>query len=232
MIQFNLLPDVKLEYIKARRTKHLVMLVSLMAASVTVAITVILFLAVNVVQKEHLGNLSDDIQSKGDHLKNEQDIDKILAVQSQLNSLNGLHDGKPAADRLGTYLAQITPNEVSVSELSVDFTAHTMTFDGTAKAIKNVNEFIDTMKFTTYNANGETKDAFSTVVLASFNRTDNKESDPAAYQITLAFDPVIFDIKQDIKLQVPKKITTRSVTERPDPLFQQQSDAESTEGEH
>ncbi|HTE22437.1 MAG TPA: hypothetical protein VK674_05355 [Candidatus Limnocylindria bacterium] len=233
MIQFNLLPDVKLEYIKARRGKHLVMLVSLIATGVTVAITVFLFLGVNVIQKDHLNNLSEDIQAKGDHLKGQQDIDKILAVQSQLNSLNGLHDAKPAADRLGTYLAQVTPNEVSISELAVDFQANTMTFDGAADALKSVNEFIDTLKFTTYELNGETKNAFFTVVLASFDRSDGEGEDPASYQVTLSFDPVIFDIKQDTRLQVPNKITTRSVTERPNPLFQQQpNDTEAEEEGH
>ena len=230
MIQFNLLPEVKLEYIKARRTKHLVMLVSLVATGATVGIVVVLFLGVNVVQKRHLGNLSSDIQSKSNQLKNEEDIDKILTVQNQLNNLDALHDSKPASERLGTYLAQVTPNEVSISELSVDFTTNAITFDGTADSLKSVNEFIDTLKFTTYDSNGETKNTFNTVVLASFDRTDGSGDDPATYQVTVLFDPVIFDIKQDIKLSVPNKITTRSVTERPEPLFQQQPGAESQEG--
>ena len=222
MIQFNLLPDVKLEYIKARRSKYLVVLISSVVSGLMVALVVLLFLGVNVVQKGHLNNLSKDIKSKSDKLKNEQDIDKILTVQSQLNSLNGLHDTKPAAERLGTYLGQITPNDVTISELTVDFTANTMTFDGTAQGLKNVNQFIDTMKFTTFEANDETKNAFSTVVLAAFDRTDEQSDAPATYQVTLNFDPVIFDIKQDVSLKVPSTITTRSVTERPAPLFQQQ----------
>lgn len=220
MIQFNLLPDVKLEYIKARRTKQLVMLVSFIAAGVTVSVVVVLFLGVNVVQRRHLNNLADDIEAKSTQLSNEKDIDKILTVQNQLNSLNGLHEGKPAAERLGGYLSQITPSDVALSELASDFTANTMKFSGSAKSLKNVNEFIDTLKFTTYDANGEEKNAFSAVVLSSFDRSDNQVDAAASYEITLNFDPAIFDIKQDIKLKVPNKITTRSVTERPEPLFQ------------
>lgn len=224
MIQFNLLPDVKLEYIKARRTKHIVMLSSFVVTGVSIGLIILLFVNVNVLQKRHLDNLNDDIQAKTSQLKAEQDIDKILTVQNQLATLNGLHDAKPAAKRLGTYLAQVTPDKVTISDLKVDFTAKTMTFDGGAEDLKAVNTFIDTLKFTTFDL-GEEKDkhAFSNVVLASFSRTDDDQSATnASYQITLAFDSTIFDIKESIRLKVPDQITTRSVTERPAPLFQQQ----------
>lgn len=236
MIQFNLLPDVKLEYIKARRTKHIVLLSSVLLTAVTVGIMVVMFMGVHVVQKRHLSNLDRDIQQMGNKLKEEKDIDKILTVQQQLDSLNELHDAKPAADRIGAYLSQITPGRVAVSSLSIDFAENTMKFDGKAGAIKNINEFIDTMKFTTYEIKesvegGSTetvsKPAFSNVVLASFGRTSSSDDAmPATYSITLSFDPVIFDIKQKPKLVVPKQITTRSVTERAAPLFQQQSTEE------
>lgn len=229
MIQFNLLPDIKLEYIKARRTKRMVMLISFVVTGVSVALIVLLFIGVNVVQRRHLSNLDNDISAKTEQLQNEQDIDKILTVQNQLNSLNGLHDTKPAANRLGTYLTQITPGEVSISELAVDFTAYTMTFDGSADAIKSVNTFVDTLKFSTYQIEGESNGdepltPFSNVVLASFNRSEESGSSgtTASYQITLTFDPAIFDTTKNVKLTVPDQITTRSIIERPEPLFQQQ----------
>lgn len=229
MVQFNLLPDVKLEYIKARRTKHLVMLGSLIAASIAVGVTVVLFIGVNVVQKRHLNNLNTDIQKMSKQLEGEKDIDKILTVQNQLNSLNGLHETKPAIDRLGEYLARITPNDVSIASLSVDLANSTMEFSGSASAIKNVNEFIDTMKFTTHQVEGDTKNTFSNVVLTSFSRGTGDADGAASYAITLNYDPVIFDIKERVTLKVPNQITTRSVTERPSPLFQPAP--ENSEGE-
>ena len=62
MIQFNLLPDVKLEYIKAKRTKRSVMLVSIIATGVALGISIMLFLTVSVLQKQHINNLNNDIQ--------------------------------------------------------------------------------------------------------------------------------------------------------------------------
>lgn len=231
MIQFNLLPDVKLEYIKAKRTKHLVMLISIVSAAVAVGIAVLLFFGVNVVQKAHLNNLGDDIQEMSNQLQEEPDIDKILTVQNQLNSLNGLHETKPSTARIGRFVTQMTPNEVAISSLTVNYTENTMQFDGSAEAIKNVNEFIDTMKFTTFKLEEEQRNAFSNVVLSSFDREDAEDANggdikTASYSITLTFDPVIFDITKNIKLSVPKQITTRSVTEKPSPLFEQPADAE------
>jgi len=230
MIQFNLLPDVKLEYIKARRTKHLVLLISVITTGVTVGITVMLFIGVGVVQKRHLGNLSKEIKEKSEQLKNEKDIDKILTVQNQLNNIGGLHDTKPAAERLGGYLEKVTPNEVAISKLAVDFTANTMAFEGKADSLKSVNKFVDTLKFSEYSysetgADGKpvttTSAAFSSVVLADFNRSDSQDGQAVSYKITLSFDPLIFDLKKNITLQIPKGMTTtRSVTERPKPLFQ------------
>lgn len=236
MIQFNLLPDVKLEYIKARRAKRLVLLASAIASAVTVSIAIILFIGVNKIQKDHLRNLSEDIAAKSEELKKEKDIDKILTVQNQLNNLNDLHDSKPAADRLGGYLGSVTPNEVFISELTVDFSANTMTFKGESSAIKFVNEFIDTMKFTNYeltekDAEGKnivtTSSAFSNIVLASFDRDDEDAGAPVEYEVTLSFDPAIFDITKKVKLVVPSnKITTRSITERPTPLFKEPTSKE------
>ena len=227
MIQFNLLPDIKLEYIKARRTKHLVMLVSFIVTGISVGLVILLFIGVNVVQRTHLNNLDKDIKAKTEELQAEQDIDKILTVQNQLNSVNGLHDGKPAADRIGAYLQQITPNEVSISELAIDFGASTITFDGSADSIKSVNKFVDTLKFTDVEGDGDARRAFTNVVLAGFGRNSGQgQEGEATYQITLTFDKSVFDITKTVKLKVPNQITTRSVTERPEPLFQPQEESQ------
>lgn len=236
MIQFNLLPDVKLEYIKATRTKHLIMLTSLVLTAISVAIVVVLFIGVNVIQERHLNNLDGDIKDMTAKLQGEPDIDKILTIQNQLNSLNDLHDGKPAAERIGAYLEQVTPKEVSISEIKVDFTANTMTIDGGAKDLKTVNQFVDTLKFTDYEetlpedqGGGKVTDkAFSSVVMASFSLASSQQASntqPASYQITLNFNPVIFDITKSVKLVVPNQVTTRSVTERPD-LFRSNENQE------
>jgi hypothetical protein len=51
MIQFNLLPDIKMQYIKARRQQHLVILVSMIAIIASLAVLVLLIVTTDVVQK-------------------------------------------------------------------------------------------------------------------------------------------------------------------------------------
>lgn len=224
MIQFNLLPDVKLEYIRARRTKRLVMLGSTIVTSVSLAITIVLYTGVNVLQHQHLNNLTRDIDSDSKKLQQVPDLDKILTVQNQLNSLGDLHAKKPVVSRLGGYLSQLTPNEATIGKLEVNFDDSTMSFEGSAPGVDVVNKFIDTMKFTTFQAGNENGDAFSEVVLADFSR----DADKATYQITLKFNPLIFDSANDVQLKVPNIVTTRSSLEKPGALFHDSNQGTST----
>lgn len=218
MIQFNLLPAVKLDYVKARRNKRVTVLASVLVAGVAFGILVILFLAVQVAQKKYSNDLSADIATQSKKLESTEDLNKILTIQNQLNSLTGLHDAKPVASQLFPYLKQVTPANVSVANIQVDFAANTMAITGSASSINSVNTFVDTLKFTTYAEDGgQATPAFSEVVLSNFGRDDKG----ASYQVTLKFDPAIFDSTKKTTLTVPQgKITTRSETEKPDALFQ------------
>jgi Tfp pilus assembly protein PilN len=202
MVQFNLLPNVKLEYIKARRVKRLMTLVSLGVIGVSVGVFVIMFTTVNVVQKQVLSNLNDDIKQYSDELQGTKDIDKILTVQNQLNTLPGLHDQKPVATRLFSYLTQLTPEKVSITRLSLDFDAKTISLTGEAPSVASINTYTDTLKatkYTTTETEDDPKPAFSDVVLASFGRDDKK----ANYNITFGFDEAIFNSASEVQLKVP-----------------------------
>ncbi|HEY1063867.1 MAG TPA: hypothetical protein VGE30_01055, partial [Candidatus Saccharimonadales bacterium] len=109
MIQFNLLPDVKLEYMKAERTKRMVIAISTVVTIVSIAILVVLLLVVLVFQKKYMSDLSSDITGYSNDLKATPDLDKILTVQNQLDSLTGLHEKKPDTTRVFTYIEEVTP---------------------------------------------------------------------------------------------------------------------------
>lgn len=217
MIQFNLLPDVKQEYIKAKRQKHSVIIISLLTAAGSLFIFVMLFLTVHVFQKFHLNSLNDSIQTNTKKLQDVTDLNKILTIQNQLDSLPKLHDQKPVTSRLFGFLGQITPAQVSIGKVDVDYGTKTINLTGTADSLGTVNKFVDTIKFTTYNEGDQpaSDKPFSSVVLASFSLTDKD----ATYQITLSFNEAIFDSSKNITLVVPKIISTRSETEKPTDLF-------------
>lgn len=130
MVQFNLLPDVKLEYVKTQRTKRLLTLISIVVSIVGLAVLFLSFVTVNVVQKKSLNDLSSDITKYSSQLKNVKDLDKILTVQNQLSTLKGLHDQEPVASQLFGYITKVTPEQASLSDLSVDFVGDTMTVSG------------------------------------------------------------------------------------------------------
>ncbi len=236
MIQFNLLPDIKVQYIKAQRTKRTVTVLSAIVAAASLALFVMLFLLVNVAQKGHLANLDEDIATSKETLNKKQDLSKILTIQNQLNSLPALHKQKPVASRTFMYIQQLTPEKASVSNLKVNFAEQTIEIEGAADSLATVNTFVDTLKFTSFKAaatdaseaGGEPQvaAAFKEVVLADFGVVNQQGSttDPnkmVTYTISLKYDTVIFSDENNITLVVPDgMITTRSETEKPGDLFQ------------
>ena len=216
MIQFNLLPDVKLEYVKAQRVKHTVVSAALIAAGSAFVIFLLLFLIVNVVQKKSLSDANDDIKKYQTTLKNTPDLAKILTIQNQLGALPGMHADKVATSRTIQFLGQLTPAAVTVSECAVDYTASTISISGQTTGLDKVNALVDTMKFTTYGTGESTGDkAFSDVVLSQFSKT----SDATTFTVTATFVPEIYNNALDARLNIPNTVSTRSVVEQPSDLF-------------
>lgn len=214
MIQFNLLPDVKLDFIKTRRRKRLVVLVSTCVAGGSIALLVLLVMIVKVWQGQSIKSLEKQITASNNSLQNITDISKVLTVQSQLNSLTSLHDAKPIASRMFVYLGQITPATASISRITAAFPDNTLIISGKADSLQTINTYVDTIKFTNYISSTQTDPlpAFKNVVLTNFSRDDKG----ATYEVSFVYDPKIFDSVEDgVSLQVPKTVTTRSELSKP-----------------
>ena len=225
MIQFNLLPDIKIQYLRARRQKHLVVLTSVVVMVACVAAMAVLISITFFVQKKSIADLSRDIKSASGELQGTKDLTKMLTVQNQLKALTGLHDNKPVAARIFGYMNQYTPVSASISRMNLDFSQQTLTLSGSADSLETVNKYTDTLKFTTYHTKSAPKDekkAFNSVVLSAFGR----DSKGATYTITFKFDPAIFSEADEVSLTVPNQITTRSQTEQPSALFKQSEAAQ------
>lgn len=244
MVQLNLLPDIKLEFIRAQRRKRLMMGVSFLASAVFLVILVLLFLFVRVAQKQHLSALDKDIDAHVKTLQETQDLDKILTIQNQLSQLPELHGQKAISSRLFDYLTKLTPNQANISDVELDLQASTLVIKGGADSLSTINKFVDTLKFTTYQvstgapgegsegeAAGEPAEAFSNVVLKEFEvATEEADVDPdnkVTYGIEMNFAAEIFanhgadetGKMNTVELIVPKIISTRSETGKPKELF-------------
>lgn len=236
MIQFNLLPDIKLEYIRAKRMKRIVITTSFALVAVSLVILGILASFVFFGQKGHIDNLTEDIARTESDINEIPQVDRMLTVQNQLNTINGLHADKPVSSRFFTYIERLTPADISINSVELSFDDNTMVITGEADSLATVNKFVDTFKFTEYIVRDDDEDfeevelidnedtaevnpvnAFSSVVLDTFNRENNQ----ASYSIELEYDPVIFDSDKNVQLLIQERITTRSQIERPDALFRE-----------
>ena len=216
MIQLNLLPNIKAEYVKAQRTKRTVTTLALIVSAVSIGIVVLLAGVAYGAQQLRLKNVQDTISKNENAIKQEKDLDKVLTIQNQLAALTGLHDAKAVMSRLFTYLQQTTPAAISISHYTVDNEGLTWSVEGKAPSLELINKYVDTLKFTEIGASEEGQDsgqrAFSEVVLTTFSKTDEGYT----FSVNLKFDDQLFASQNpDIKLVVPNITTTRSQTQLP-----------------
>ncbi len=213
MIQFNLLPDLKLEYIKTQRQKKSIYTIAVVVLIISVGIIILLWGALGV-QKGRIAIANNSIEENTKKLQSVKDLEKVLTVENQLDTLKELHAKKVAASRLFTYLPQVTPTNASIGQLSIDFASNTLEISGTADSLSTVNKFADTLKLSKYTAKDggdEQVSAFKSVVLKSIG----SQSAGSSYTISMEFDPALFDGQQSVRLVVPQLISTRSFTELP-----------------
>jgi Tfp pilus assembly protein PilN len=212
-VQFNLLPDVKQQYIKAQRAKKTITAIALLVSVVCAAMFVLTLSVVYGVNKLQLSGADKSIKNYQKQLSDIPNLDKILTIQNQLTNLQNLHQNKHITSRLFDYLYQLTPTTVKMGRLNLDLAESTIQLDGVAGSQKDINTFIDTLKFTTYKLNGKDtgKKAFSSVVESSFGITQQG----ASYNINAQFDPALFTNNDTITLNIPSGVTTRSVIDDP-----------------
>lgn len=210
MIQFNLLPDLKLEYIKTQSSKRKMYTIAVLVLIGSAVVIVLLFGALGV-QKSRIALANNKIEENSKKLESIKDLDKILTVQNQLETLKELHAKKTASSRLFNYLPQLTPTNASIGQLTIDFPNTTLKISGTADSLETVNKFADTIKAATYTSDGseESKTAFKSVVLENVGR----DSKGASYTLLVEFEPVLFDGQSKVILKVPQLTSTRSFTE-------------------
>ena len=222
MIQFNLLPDVKIKYIKARRQKRLVALVSSLVSLGSLLLLVLAGSYVYLLQGSQISSLNDKISKASGSISNKKDqvddINKVLTVQNQLKSLDQLHNTKPLTSRTFDYLSRVTPSLVTISKLTVNNIEgdETMVIQGSTDTLETVNKFVDTLKFARFKSSAENSEeiaVFKEVVLTTFSR----DKAGASYTINFKYDPIIFSsVEKPENLTVPKGlITTRSELGRP-----------------
>ena len=134
MIEINLVPDVKQEFLRAQRTRNLVISIATLVGIGVVGIVVVL--AVIVGGQAALGAINDNtIKSQNEKLQQVKDLDNTVTLQNQLTVLQSMHEQKQINSRVFDMLSTINPpapNDVTISNLVLDPAAKVLSIEGSA----------------------------------------------------------------------------------------------------
>lgn len=135
MIEINLVPDVKQEYIRAKRVRNTVVSTAVLVGLAAIAIVVVLALYAFPGQSLRSSVADDAIKTKHNTLNGISDLQNSLTVQNQLSKISELHDQENIYSRFFDLLVAINPpapNQVSFSLARVDSDTKTIHLEGQA----------------------------------------------------------------------------------------------------
>ena len=208
MIQINLLPEVKQEYLKAQQMKHIVLVSSILTTLIIVTLTVLFFVYVSVIQPQYQIAVQKDIDSSLNDLKQKSDAQRIVTVQGVLEQIPGLKDKQLVTSRIFDYLKQFTPRNVTYSRVNVNLETGTLTLTGSSNSYEDAQVLANNLKsaqFSYYqNDSQQTLKPFSEIIFSSLSKSEsNKDGKAVSFEITFKFDSSLFTpgiSKQTIKV--------------------------------
>lgn len=224
MIQLNLLPDIKKEFINAQKTRALVMSSSILVTLVAVGLSVLLFVYVTFLQQLQITLATNDIKSKQQELSGIQDLSKYLTIQNQLAALPDLHANKGIYSRLLNFLPVLNPNapnNIQLSQLQLTGSDKLVTLTGQTASFESLNVFVDTLRnaIVTYkDPSGveQTSKIFDTVTVQSSAIDRSNGGSKVSFGVNATYNDTVFDAHNtDMNASVPNIKTTQSVTQSP-----------------
>jgi len=135
MIEINLVPDIKQELIKAQKIRSKVILFSILIGIVSVGIVTVLAIGVFIVQPVRSTINDNAIKQGSEELSSVEDLSKTLTIQNQLTKISNLNADKKIDSRIFAILSAIippSPNNIKVSNLTIDSDAGNITIQGQA----------------------------------------------------------------------------------------------------
>ncbi len=222
MLEFNLLPDIKNQYLRATKLKKSIISGSVIVSVVVLALFGFSYWYVYFYQKNNIKNLSYNITSTINHIKSNSNLNKILTIQNQLSALPNILSQSPKISRIFNFMSELTPVNATISDLSINPSSDSISINGGADSLNTVNQFVDTLKYAKYDNGSSTNNTpFSSVTLGSFSYSNSSNSTTnAQFTITFNYDPTLFNNTDSIQLVVPSITTTRSILNQPNVLFQ------------
>lgn len=241
MIEINLVPDVKQELIKAQRVRASVISVSILVGMAAVGVVVVLAIWVFAVQTARSVLTDNTIKSESEKLTKVEDVSNTLTIQNQLSKLTAMHNDKNIDSRIFDVLTTINPpepNNVSITNLSLDSSEKTITIEAQAvNGYPALDVFKKTINATTFQF---TQDGEKQSVALASNMSDSDRSygeDASGAKVlrfTLSFtypDELFAKTAQSAAIVAPtRKNATDSYLGVPQSLFTQKA-SDTSEGQ-
>jgi hypothetical protein len=204
MIEINLLPDVKLELLKAQKVRSMVVIVSVVIGIVAAVVLVLLSVYVFGVQLVR-NQLSDStITSEYKTISKTTDLSKMLTIQNQLSELSQQYDSKTVTSRLFAVLSSTlpsSPNNISLSDISIDTTSDTITLQGQAPTgyiavetfKKTIGMAVFTYKDSSNDGNAVTKNLASNIVITNTSYGEDASGNKVLrFTVSFNYDSSLF----------------------------------------
>jgi hypothetical protein len=232
MIELNLLPDVKKEFIRAQRIRNTVISGAIIVSLVCGGLVALLAVFVYAGQGVIINNLKQQITENHTKLAGQQEINKYLAIQSQLAALDTAAGQRSVYGRVLDALPALNPaapNNVTLYDFSINKADSSATMSGQAATFEVVNNFKNTLEKSALVYTDSTGKEFNTPLFPTVTSgvpalSEVNGKSIAAFNFTMTFAPEAFDpSNSNIKILVPKLVTSDSDQNAPKELFTTQS---------
>ncbi len=227
MITLNLLPDIKKEYLKAQRTRNMVVSTSILVSIIAVGLVVLLAMTVYIGQSLVIAQQSNQITENHKKLSAKPEIDKYLSIQNQLAAIDSISTSRSTYARLFDYLQQLNPAppyNISLYNFTVEKKTNVMKFVGGAPNFETVNNFKNAIENArlSYFVGQDNKEIpfFPSVTISEANFSSGNGKAVTAFNFEVTYAPEAFDSQNAYtKLIVPRMVTSDADKNAPKEIF-------------
>ncbi len=134
MIEVNLIPDVKQEFIRAQHMRSMVVSGSIVAMIVAAGVVALLGVLLGMQKVAELVQDSN-IKSEYSKLQKVDNLANLLTIQNQLGSISAVNDSKAVSSRIFVVMTAVNPaapNDIRMSTVTLDPSTKTIAIEGSA----------------------------------------------------------------------------------------------------
>lgn len=229
MIQINLIPDVKQQYLNARKTRNIAISISILAGLASAGLVIVLGVTLSG-QRIYELVADGDIESEYQQLTEVDALSEAVVLQNQLGDISGLNDSKIVSSRLFGFLEAVNPagnNTIQYSTVILEPEERTMTIEAIAPSYAAVDIFVKTIQNTKLNyvsGDSDAEDPIASEVITAEQSLgeDGDGRQVVRFEMTITYSENLFSNSvSDVRIISPSGSidVTDSRTGVPDTLF-------------